>query len=217
MAIQSRTSTRPLRRDAQANRERIVAAARAAFAEDGLDVPVEQIARRASVGMGTLYRHFATKEDLVDAVLEDAFGEFVATAEQALAEGDAWAGFRGFLERLFALHVENRALRDILATREHGQARAEAMRRRMRPLVRRLIERAQEQGTLRADFTPEDMPLLFWTGGRVIDATADVAPDLWRRFLGLMIDGLRAETATPRPHPPLTPAQWNRAAGRRSH
>jgi AcrR family transcriptional regulator len=217
MAIQSKTPTRPLRRDAQANRERIVAAARAAFAEDGLEVPVEQIARRASVGMGTLYRHFATKEDLVDAVLEDAFDEFVATAEQALAERDAWAGFRGFLERLFALHVENRALKDMLATREHGQARAEAMRRRMRPLVRRLIERAQEQGTLRADFTPEDMPLVFWTGGRVVDATADVAPDLWRRFLGLMLDGLRAEAASPLPHPPLTPSQWNRAAGRRSH
>jgi AcrR family transcriptional regulator len=216
MATRPKTQTRRLRRDAQANRDRILAAARAAFAEEGIDVPVERIARGAAVGMGTLYRHFATKEDLADAVLEDAFEEFVRAAEQALAEDDAWRGFENFLERVFALNAENRGLKDMIATREHGQARAEAMRRRMRPLVRGLIERAREQGALRPDFTPEDMPLVFWAGGRVIDATADVAPDLWRRYLGFMLDGLRAEAASPLPHPPLTQAQLNRAAGRRS-
>ena len=215
MASPAKTSTRPLRRDAQANRDRILTAARAAFAEEGIDVPVERIARRASVGMGTLYRHFATKEDLVDAVLEDAFEEFIGTAEQALGEDDAWIGFTTFLERVFALNAENRGLRDMIATREHGQAHAEAMRRRIRPLVRRLIERAQEQGTLRPDFTAEDMPLLFWTGGRVIDATAGIAPGLWRRYLGLMLDGLRAEAASPLAHPPLTHAQWSRTTGKR--
>jgi AcrR family transcriptional regulator len=192
-----------------------VAAARAAFSTDGIEVPVEEIARRAAVGMGTLYRHFPAKEDLIDAVLEDAFAAFVGAAEQALAEEDAWAGFCGFLERVFALHVENRGLKDIIATRTHGRARAEAMRTRIRPLLRELVERAQEQGALRADFTPEDMPLLFWTGGRVIEATAAVAPELWRRHLGLLLDGLRAEAATPLPHPPLTRAQLARAtAGR---
>jgi AcrR family transcriptional regulator len=216
MATRPKTPPRPLRRDAQANRDRIVAAARAAFAEEGIDVPVERIARRAAVGMGTLYRHFATKEDLADAVLEDAFEEFVRAAKHALAEDDAWTGFKNFLERVFALNAENRGLKDMIATREHGQARAEAMRRRIRPLVRGLIERAQEQGALRPDFTPEDMPLVFWTGSRVIDATAGIAPELWRRYLGLMLDGLRAEAASPLPHPPLTPAQWNRASRRRS-
>jgi AcrR family transcriptional regulator len=215
VATQPKAPTRPLRRDAQANRERIVAAARAAFAEEGLDVPVERIARRASVGMGTLYRHFATKQDLADAVLEDAFDEFIRAAEQASTADDAWSGFCGFLEHVFALNAENRALKDIIATREHGQARAEAMRRRVRPLVRRLIERAQEQGALRPDFTPEDMPLVLWSGSRVIDATAGIAPGLWRRHLGFMLDGLRADAASPLPHPPLTRAQWNRAAARR--
>jgi AcrR family transcriptional regulator len=215
MTTRPKTPTRSLRRDAQANRDRIVAAARAAFAADGIEVSVEQIARRAAVGMGTLYRHFPAKEDLIDAVLEDAFAEFVSAAERALAEEDAWAGFRGFLERVFALHVENRGLKDMIATRAHGQERAEAMRRRMRPLLRRLIERAQEQGALRPDFTAEDMPLVFWTVGRVIEATAAVAPDLWRRQLGLLLDGLRAEAASPLPHPPLTRVQLNRAAGRR--
>jgi AcrR family transcriptional regulator len=216
MTTRSKTPARPLRRDAQANRDRIVAAGRAAFAADGIEVPVEAIARRAAVGMGTLYRHFPAKEDLIDAVLEDAFAAFISAAEQALAEEDAWAGFRGFLERVFALHADNRGLKDIIASGAHGRARADAMRARMRPLLRRLVERAQEQGTLRADFTAEDMPLVFWAGGRVIEATAAVAPELWRRHLGLLLDGLRAEAATPLPHPPLTRAQLNRATGRRS-
>ncbi len=215
MTTRPNAPTRALRRDAQANRERIVAAARAAFAADGIEVPVEQIARRAAVGMGTLYRHFPTKEDLIDAVLEDAFAEFVRAAEQALVDDDAWVAFRGFLERVFALHAENRALKDMIATRAHGQQRVEAMRTRMRPLLRRLIERAQEQGALRRDFTTEDMPLVFWSGGRVTELTATVAPDLWRRHLGWLLDGLRAEAASPLPHPPLTRAQLNRVAGRR--
>jgi AcrR family transcriptional regulator len=215
MTARLKTPTRTLRRDAQANRDRIVGAARAAFAATGIEVPVEEIARGAGVGMGTLYRHFPAKEDLIDAVLEDAFAEFISAAEQALAEQDAWAGFRGFLERVFALHAENRGLKDIIATRAHGKARAEAMRTQLRPLLRRLIERAQEQGTLRADFTAEDMPLIFWAGGRVIEATAAVAPELWRRHLGLLLDGLRAQAATPLAHPPLTRGQLNRVTGRR--
>jgi AcrR family transcriptional regulator len=216
MTTRSKTPARPLRRDAQAIRVRIVAAARSAFAADGIEVPVEAIARRAAVGMGTLYRHFPAKEDLIDAVLEDAFAAFISAAAQALAEEDAWAGFRGFLERVFALHADNRGLKDIIASGAHGRARADAMRARMRPLLRRLVERAQEQGTLRADFTAEDMPLVFWAGGRVIEATAAVAPELWRRHLGLLLDGLRAVAATPLPHPPLTRAQLKRASGRRS-
>jgi AcrR family transcriptional regulator len=211
------TGARPLRRDAQANRERILAAARAAFAVDGIDVPVEEIARRAGVGMGTLYRHFPAKEDLIDAVLEDAFAAFIDAAEQALTLEDAWEGFRGFFESAFGLHVANRGLKDIIATREHGRERAEAMRARMRPLLRRLVERAQEQGALRADFTAEDMPVVFWTGSRVIEATAAVAPELWRRYLGFLFDGLSAQAATPSPHPPLTRAQLNRVSARRAH
>jgi AcrR family transcriptional regulator len=206
MTPSATTSTRPLRRDAQANRDRIVAAAGAAFAADGLDVPVEEIARRAGVGMGTLYRHFPAKEDLVDAVLEETFDQIVGAAEQSLTEEDAWRGFCGFLEQFFALHVKNRGLKDMLATQTHGRERADAMRARMRPLIRRLVKRAQEQGALRADFAPEDMPFVIWSVGRVIEETKAVAPELWRRHLGFLLDGLRAEAATPMPHPPLTRA-----------
>jgi AcrR family transcriptional regulator len=176
---------------------------------------VEDITREAGVGMGTLYRHFATKDELVDAVLEDAFEEIVRVAEQAAAEEDAWVGFTSFLEQALELHAANRGLKDVLATSEHGRRRAEAMRARMRPLLRLMIERAQAQGALRPDFTAEDVPLVFWTSGRVIEATEGVAPEYWRRYLGLLLDGLRAGAATPLGRPPLTRAQLDRAAKRR--
>jgi AcrR family transcriptional regulator len=209
------TIPRPLRRDALRNRARIVASARELFAVDGIDVSVEEITRHAGVGMGTLYRHFATKQELIDAVLEDAFGEWVAAAEQALAEPDAWDGFRSFLERALTLHVANRALKDVLGGRDHDLPRAQAMRARMRPLLGRLVERAQAQGSLRADFALEDVPLLFWSSDRVIDATATVAPELWRRHLGILLDGLRVEAATPLAVAAMTPAQLDKATGRR--
>jgi AcrR family transcriptional regulator len=208
------TEKKALRSDARRNRERLVASARELIARDGPDVSVEEITRHAGLGMGTLYRHFPTKDELIDAVLEDAFAELVELARQAAAEEDAWTGLTTFLEQALARHVANRGLKDVLAS-EYGRRRAEAMRARIRPLLRKLIERAQAQGTLRSDFTSEDIPLISWTASRVIETTASVAPDYWRRYLGLLLDGLRAEAATPLPEPPLTRAQLARAAGRR--
>jgi AcrR family transcriptional regulator len=208
-------STVSTRSDARRNRERLVASARELFAESGVDVSVEEITQHAGVGMGTLYRHFPTKEALVDAVLEDTFAELVDAAGAAAAADDAWAGFAGFLERVFSLHATNRGLKDVLAARGQGSERAEAMRARIRPLLRMVIERAQAQGALRPDFTPEDLPVVFWTGERVIHATATVAPDYWRRYLTLLLDGLRAESATPLPGRPLTQAQLRQASRRR--
>jgi AcrR family transcriptional regulator len=212
----SPVDTKTLRSDARRNREQLVASAHELFAASGLDVPVEEITRHAGVGMGTLYRHFPTKEDLIDAVLEDAFAGLLDAAKEAAEAEDAWAGLTSFLERALAEHVGNRGLKDIMAMRAHGRARTEALRARIRPLLRRLIERAQEQGSLRADFAPEDLSLVFWTADRVIEATAAVRPDFWRRYLALLLDGLRAEAATPLPHPPLTRAQLNRVTRSRS-
>ena len=213
--MSTRTTERPLRRDAERNRDRIVEAARTAFARDGIDVPVEEIARRAGVGMGTLYRRFPTKGDLIDAVLEDAFSEICRAAEEALEIEDGWVGFTTFLERVFELHVRNRGIKDVIASGQHDRRRLESLRARMRPLVAELITRAQEQGTLRSDFVPEDMPILIWTGGRVAELTSDVAPELWRRYLGLVLDGLRTDAATPLVQAPLTPDQLERVTAAR--
>jgi AcrR family transcriptional regulator len=172
---------------------------------------VETITRHAGVGMGTLYRHFPTKEHLVDAVLEEAFEAYVSLARRALAEDDPWTGFRTFLEQALTQYAANRCLMDVAATSEHGRARAQLMRQRIRPLLGQLVGRAQSEGALRGDFTAEDVPVMFWAVGRVIEATETAAPDHWRRHLGLLLDGLRAEAATPLARPSLTQAQLARA------
>jgi AcrR family transcriptional regulator len=212
--VNDSTATKSLRSDARRNRERLVASARELFATAGVDVSVEEITHHAGLGMGTLYRHFPTKGELIDAVLEDAFAEIVRLAEGAAAEEDAWVGFTGFLESVLALHAQNRGIKDVLAARGHGTQR-NAMRARVRPLVRGMVERAQSQGTLRPDFSPEDLPLVFWTAGPVIETTANVAPDYWRRYLSFLLDGLRTSSATPLSTPPLTRAQLARVEERR--
>jgi AcrR family transcriptional regulator len=199
-----------LRSDALRNRERLVAAARELFASGGVEVSVREIAQQAEVGMGTLYRHFRSRDDLVDAVLEDVFDEFVGIAEAALAEPDGWAGFRRFVEEGLLLHARERGLKEVLELRMPGKERAEAMRRRIEPLIGRLVARAQEEGKLRPDFSPADVGMLFWGGDRVIELSASVSPELWRRYLGFLLDGLRVEAATPLEEPPLTRAQLRR-------
>jgi AcrR family transcriptional regulator len=201
--------------DARRNRERLLAAARELLASDGVDVPVREIAQRAGVGVGTLYRHFPRREDLVDAVLEDAFDEYVALAEDALAEPDAWTGFTRFVEQVLVVHARNRGLKDVVQTGAHGRERAEAMRRRIAPLVARLVERAQADGALRPDFTPQDVALVFWGADRVTELADGVAPEVWRRQLGFVFDGLRTTAATPLPRPPLTARQEQQIAAAR--
>lgn len=201
----------PLRSDARRNRARLVASARDLFAAAGVDVSVEEITRHAAVGMGTLYRHFPTKEELIDAVLEEAFDEFVGLARAALAEPDAWTGLCRFFEGALALCAQNRGLKDVVATREHGCGRAAAMRRKLVPLLARLVARGHREGALRLDFSPQDIALVLWSGESVIERSADLSPELWRRHLGLLLDGLRPAAATPLPSPPLTRAQLERS------
>ena len=196
-----------LRQDAQRNRDRLLAGARELFASGGVDAPVEEITRHAGVGMGTLYRHFPTKDDLVDAVLGEAFDAYVGLAEQAVEETDATKAFTTFLERALELHAGNRGLMQVIASSERGRERAQATRERIQPLVRRLVERAQSAGALRPDLVAEDVTVLFRSLGRIIEGTVDGPPDLWRRYLGLLLDGLRPAAATPLPVPPPTAPQ----------
>src|SRR5262249_39247980 len=175
----------------------------------------EASGRRAGVGMGTLSRRFPTKSDLIDAILEDAVADVCRAAESALETDDAWDGFTSFLERVFELHVRNRGLKDVIASGKYDRRRLETARARMRPLVAELTSRAQAQGALRSDFAPEDMPMLLWTGARVAELTSTVAPKLWRRYLGFVLDGLRADAASPLPEPPLTRAQLELVNGAR--
>ena len=201
--------------DARRSRERLVDAARELFALEGVDVPVREVARHAGVGIGTLYRHFPSREDLVDAVLGDAFEQLVALAESALAEPDPWTGFARFLEDALLLHARNRGLRDVVETQTRGTAHATVMRSRVQPLVAELVDRAQEQGTLRADFAPQDLPLLLWAGDRVVEMAGHVAPEIWRRYLGFVLDGLRGPGAQPLAQRPLTDIELQRVGARK--
>ncbi len=215
MPMATPLTSRPRRSDAERNHARIVVAARAVLAERGADAKVEDIARRAGLGVGSLYRHFPDKEALIDAVLEDAFDEILGLADAALEKDDAWAGFSGFVEGAISLHAANSGLRDIVAGSARGRERAASMRARLRPKLRRLVARAHAEGGLRGDFAAEDIPLLFWGTGRVIDVTAPVAPEIWQRYLGFVLDGLRAGAASPLPTAPLTPAQLDRISPRK--
>ena len=205
---------RPLRRDARENRDRILTAARAAFAELGIEASVEEIASRAEVGVGTLYRRFPTKDALIDAVFEEHLEQIAAAAEQALAGDDAWASFLGYLTRVVELQATDRGLSEVLGAYVRGEDLVARARARLRPLVEQLIAQAQESGALRTDIVYEDVSVLLWTTGRVIDATRDVEPEFWQRYLALMVDGLRAGSASPLPRPALTPATHGAAMRR---
>lgn len=205
--------TRPLRVDAERNRGRIVEAAQTEFAEHGLDVPLEDVAGRAGVGIATLYRRFPTREDLIAACFERRVAEYARAAEEALEAPDAWAGFCAYAERICGMQAADRGLKDVL-TRTFPDAKTmEAHRARGYELSVRLIERATAAGVLRADFVPEDLVLLLMANAGVVQGAGEAAPDAWRRFVGLMLDGFRAEGASPLPSPPK-PRQLMRAMRR---
>jgi AcrR family transcriptional regulator len=190
---------RPLRRDAERNRQRILEVARDAFREDGLAVTLDEIARRAGLGVGTIYRRFPDKEQLIDALFEERMSEMVALAEDALQCEDAWDGLVAFLEAATAAHAEDRGLKEVALSGAHGLDRVARARQLMFPLVTRIVERAQEQGSLRPDVEPTDMPLLQLMLGSLSECTRDVDPAIWRRFLGILTDGLRTRRDGPTP------------------
>jgi AcrR family transcriptional regulator len=190
---------RPLRRDAERNRQRILEVARDAFAEDGLSVTLDEIARRAGVGVGTIYRRFPDKEQLIDALFEDRMQEFAAEAETAMQADDPWIALVTFLERATEQHACDRGFKEVALSGSHGLERVARARALMFPLVSTLVARAQADGSLRADVDPTDIPLLQLMLGSLSECTRNVDPDVWRRFLGIVTDGLRADRAGPTP------------------
>jgi AcrR family transcriptional regulator len=196
----------PLRKDAQRNLERLVEAARAVFAERGLDVALDEVARRAGVSIGTLYNRFPTRADLVAAVFADRRETLIEIAEHALAMDDAWAGFAHFVEQVCRMQAADRGYND-LSARSIPQAAPTPDHVRGHELMVEVIERAKRSGALRPDFVLADMAFVTWAITRTIEATADVDPDAWRRHLGFVLDGLRAPAAHPLPVPALTDEQ----------
>ncbi|MDQ0614688.1 AcrR family transcriptional regulator [Microbacterium sp. W4I4] len=198
---------RPLRRDAQVRYDRLVAAARAEFAARGMDASLERIARDAGVAIGTLYRHFPTRMDLLLAAFEPRLREFLGEAETALQIEDPWDGFVGYLENLFRLQAGDRGFNDFLSRRFPGNAATESIHDEMCLQIEQVLARAQDAGRVRPDITRADIVNLIWFNGRMIDATRIAAPNAWRRQLHIMLDAYRAERAHPLPDPPMTDEQ----------
>jgi AcrR family transcriptional regulator len=206
-----------LRRDAARNRDKLIGAAQAVFAEQGLDVPLEAVADRACVGIATLYRRFPTRDALIAAAFEDRMTEYVRAAEEALDDPDAWSGFSGFVEHICEMQAADRGTGGVFTRTLPAAPVLEEQRERGYMFVVRLIERAKQAGRLRADVTPEDLPLLLMANAGVVEATGDAASAASRRFVALMLEGFRADAGTVSA-PPIDPRDMYRAlrrAGRR--
>jgi AcrR family transcriptional regulator len=202
-----------LRRDAALNRQRILLAAREVFATRGLDATLDQVAHHAGLGVGTVYRRFPGKRELIDALFEEEMNEIQAMAERALAGEDPWRGLIRFMEEAQGKQARDRGLREALLGSGHGSERLAEARERVLPVVGALVERAQATGRLRADFSYTDLVMLGLMVGAVADYTRDVHPEVWRRYFTIMLDGLRAEPGAPSAlHPePLTEGQLEHA------
>jgi AcrR family transcriptional regulator len=198
---------RPLRRDAREHRENLLSAAQREFAASGVDASLEKIARDAGVAIGTLYRHFPTRLDLLMAAFQPRLEEFLDGATKALEIDDPWDGFVSYLENLFRVQAGDRGFNDFLSRRFTDNAQTERIHDQMCLQIGDVLARAQEAGTARPDITLADVVNLIWSLGPIIDATSTTAPNAWQRNLYLMLDAYRAERAHSLPQPPMTDQQ----------
>ena len=202
-----------LRADAERNRERILAAAREVFAERGLDAPLEAIARRAGVGQATLYRRFATRQDLLGTAFGPKLAAYTEAIDRALKDPDPWRGFCEYLTTITGMQRGDRGFRDILTHAFPDARELRAQRDRVYHGVAELIERAKATGRLREDFVPEDVPLLLMANAGVVAATAEHAPESSDRLVGYLLQAFASAAAGELP-PPATPQRMYRALTR---
>lgn len=184
---------RPLRADARRNREKILTAAIAAFTESGLETQVEDIARRAGVGVGTVYRHFPTKDALITALAEAHFARLADIAEAGLrAEGDAWDVFARTIWQAAEPAAADVAWCEIIAGRPHAGDELLPGQERLVAASAELIRRAQAAGVMRADADVGDIQTIMCGLGHVATAQRGGMALDWRRYLTIALDGLRA-------------------------
>jgi AcrR family transcriptional regulator len=197
------TDHRPLRADAARNRKALLAVAADEFAERGPDTSVADIARRAGVGKGTVFRHFASKDDLIAEIVLDRITELNAVGERLLAAADPGAALLEFL----TVAARQRQQRDLSFLQEAGELRADVIecRTRLYEIVAALVDRARAHGAVRDDVTGTDVVLLMCAPNHVTSYLPDASPDLWQRYLAIIFDGLRPAGAHPLPQPPPTP------------
>jgi AcrR family transcriptional regulator len=200
---------KPLRRDAERNRQRILDAARELFAEEGLGVTLNDIAHHAGVGVGTVYRRFPDKTQLIEELFEQRLEDLVALASGALDDPDAWRGLKTFLSRALELQANDRGIKDLITASTDGLDGVATIRDRLLPIGLELVRRAREAGQIRSDIAAPDLPVIQLMLSTLIDASRDVSPELWRRYLGIITRGLSAhpDQEPELETPPLAPDQ----------
>jgi AcrR family transcriptional regulator len=189
---------RTQRADARRNRERILVAAREQFADTGIDAQIDDIARAADVGVGTVYRHFPTKEALLQALAADRFVRLAEWAREALEAPDAWEGFRDYLRRSAELGANDRLLSEAMAERDAFQG-AQREKDDLMEATAALVERAQAAGELRPDIGAQDIAMLMCGLGRATGRGAFDHAMSWERYLEIIVAGLRAPASSPLP------------------
>jgi AcrR family transcriptional regulator len=197
----------PRRRDAVERHGRLISAAQREFAAQGVDASLEKIAREAGVAIGTLYRHFPTRLDLLLEAFQPRLQEFLGGAAEALEIDDPWEGLVYYLENLFRVQAGDRGFNDFLSRRFPGNAETERIHDMMCRQIEDVLTRAQQAGQARPDIALADIVNLIWFNGQVMNATSSTAPNAWRRQLHLMLDAYRADRAHPIPEPPMTDKQ----------
>ena len=191
----------PLRADARRNREAVLVAARDQFGKFGLDCQMEDIARRAGVGVGTVYRHFQTKDDLIAALVTDRFEQLAERARDALAEEDPWQAFCGWMQFAAELQVRDRGLSEFMSSQPQLGER-EAVATGLAAVMGELVASAKRTGGMREDAVVEDVPTLICALGAVMAGAADSLSSMnWERFVAIMLDGLRAPGGNELPPP----------------
>lgn len=194
-----------VRSDARDNRIRILDAARTVFGEEGLSAPMREVARQAGVGPATLYRHFPTKQALIVETFAEQRRECHAAVRDALAESDAWSGFRSLVERICELHAQSRGFADAFMTAFPEAMDFTADREQTLRAVGELARRAQEAGRLRPGFVLDDLILMLTAHRGLQDTPRTARLTASRRFAAYMIEAFHAtapETDSPTPLPP---------------
>jgi AcrR family transcriptional regulator len=208
VATEARTPT--LRADAERNRRRLIDAAAELFSERGVEVTIAEIRERAGVGQGTVFRHFPTKEHLMAEVMRERMTSLAQLATAQLESSDPVEALRHFMASAAeSKMVDQEIYRTICETNALPAEDERALRHELVGHVRLLLRRAQESGAIRPDVEAEDILLLETAARQAGEALGGVAPELWRRYLDIVIDGLRTEGAHPLSHPAPTDAQFD--------
>ena len=208
-------ATPPRRADARRNRARVLAAAEELFAERGLKVQMAEVAAQAGVGVGTVCRNFPTKDALIAALLDDMVQSLLRVAEAALAEPDPEVGLWSYVEAMADLQARSRGLAEEMSAHLNLTAEEYPAKAALRQAIADLLARAQAAGAIRGDIGPADMALLFTGIAQSAVMAGDVDATQRRRYLTIVLDGLRPAHPSTLPGRPLGFADLDRARQRR--